>query len=215
MDRNRHIGRRRHHALFEGKKGSNMTDKPHIVRIVADEARYQYFCRQRALVDLPRPRILRDEIGVEFGDGQFIPYADLGYSGNIGFFRLSEADEGVDNRAAPYAAAGCLIDCGQIIVTTGVSVRLTTEEIRQLIERHASGDYGEYGEFYDLDVDDALLSGDRYGCPAPGLLNKVNTLTGMDAIISAYTVRENRIWVITETGQNRSTVILLAGLAQD
>ncbi len=191
-----------------------MTEKPHIVRIVADEARRQYFWRRRDLCDLPRPRIHDDEIGVEFDDGQFIPYADLGYSGDIGFFRLSETRD-VDNDAAPYAAGGRLIDCGQIIVTTGVSVRLTTDEIRQLIERHASGDYGEYGEFYDLDVSDDLLNGARYDFPAPGPLNKVNTLTGMDAVVSAYVVRENRIWIITETGENRSTVILFAGLAQD
>lgn len=191
-----------------------MTNKPHIVRIVADEARRQYFWHRRDLANLPRPRIEGDEIGVEFDDGQFIPYADLGYSGDIGFFRLSET-RGVDNDAAPYAAGGRLIDCGQIIVTTGVSVRLTTDEIREVIERHASGDYGEHGEFYDLDVSDDLFSEATGDFPAPGPLNKVNTLTGMDAVVSAYTVRDNRIWVITETGENRSTVILFAGLARD
>ena len=191
-----------------------MTNKPHIVRVVADEARRQFFWRRRELTELPRPRIHDDEIGVEFDDGQFIPYADLGYSGDIGFFRLSETRD-VDNDAAPYAAGGRLIDCGQIIVTTGVSVRLTTDEIRYVIERHASGDYGEYGEFYDLDVSDDLLSDAPCDFPAPGPLNKVNTLSGMDAVVSAYTVRDNRIWVITETGENRSTVILFAGLARD
>lgn len=191
-----------------------MTDKPHIVRIVADEARRQYFWRRRDLNLLPRPRIQEDEIGVEFDDGQFIPYADLGYSGDIGFFRLSETSD-VDNDAAPYAASGHLIDCGQIIVTTGVSVRLTTEEIRQLIECHASGDFGEYGEFFDLDVNEDLLNGSRRDFPGFGLMNKVNTLTGMDAVVSAYVVRENRIWVITETGENRSTILLFAGLAGD
>jgi len=196
-------------------QGDNMAEKPPIVRVVADEVRRQYFWRHRDLADLPRPRIRQDEIGVEFDDGQFIPYADLGYSGDIGFFRISEADRDIVNDAAPYAAGGRLIDCGQIIVTAGVSVRLTTDEIRQVIERHATGDYGEYGEFYDLDVSDDLLSRRHDESSAPGLLNKVNTLTGLDAVVSAYTVRENRIWVITETGENRSTVILIAGLARD
>lgn len=191
-----------------------MTSKPHIVRIVADEARRQYFWRRRDRAELPHPRIRENEIGVEFDDGQFIPYADLGYSGDIGFFRLSETTD-VDNDAAPYAAGGRLIDCGQIIVTTGVSIHLTTDEIRALIDRHASGDYGEHGEFYDLDVSDDLFCGDPLDIPAPGAINKVNTMTGMDAIVSAYTVRQNRIWVITETGENRSTVMVLAGLSRD
>ncbi len=51
------------------------------------------------------------------------------------------------NEAAPYAAEGHMIDWGQIIITTGAARRLTNDVIKELLERHASGDYGEYGEF--------------------------------------------------------------------
>lgn len=187
-----------------------MSEKPHIVRVVADEARQLFFCRGRDYHFLPKPRVQDDEIGVKFVDGEFIPYADLGYSRDIGFFRLSET-EGVPNEAAPYAAGGYLIDLGQVVVTTGISTRLTNDEIRELLERHASGDFGEFGEFFDLDVDDEMLSNDPERLGDTGLVNKVNILTGMDTVVSAYSVRQHRIWVITEAGEKRTTLLLFAG----
>ena len=189
-----------------------MSEKPHIVRIVADEARRQYYRSHCSRAELPKPRIYQDEIGVEFGDGRFIPYADLGYHDAVGFFRLSEATE-LTSQAAPFAAAGRLIDCGQIVVTTGIAQRLTHEEIRNVLQRHSGGDFGAYGQFYDLDVDDAMLL-DEVGQPLPpGLVNKVNTLTGLNPIVSAYTVREHAVWVITEAGEKRTTLLLYAGVA--
>lgn len=191
-----------------------MTERPHIVRMVADEARRQFFSRRRRRDQLPTPRIHQDEIGVEFQEGEFIPYADLGYNSDIGFFRLSETRDAA-NEAAPYAASGQLIDLGQIIVTTGASRRLTNDEIRDLLDRHASGDFGEFGEFYDLDVNDEMLVTDPARLNSLGPANKVNTLTGMDAIVSAYVVAGNRYWVITEAGENRSTLLLFAGPSRD
>jgi hypothetical protein len=189
-----------------------MSDRPHIVRVVADEARRQLFVRPRHSGAVPQPRVRDEEIGVEFDDGDFIPYADLGYSGDVGFFRLSEG-AGATNEAAPYAASGRLIDLGQIVVTAGASRRLTNDEIRDLLDRHAAGDFGDNGEFYDVDVSDEML---RAG-PAPivpsGPANKVNVLTGAGAIVSAYTVRDYRVWVITEAGENRTTLLLFAGPA--
>lgn len=191
-----------------------MSDRPHIVRIVADDARRLFFSRHRNRASLPQPRVLDDEIGVEFEDGEFIPYADLGYSSETGYFRLSETT-GVRNEAAPYAAEGQMIDWGQIIVTTGAARRLTNDMIKELLDRHASGDYGEFGEFFDLDVDDDMLLADANEIPDLGLANKVNTLTGLEPIMSVYTVDENRYWVITEAGEKRSTIILFAGPARE
>ncbi len=190
-----------------------MSQKPHIVRVVADEARKMYFRRRHGREALPRPRIRQEEIGVEFVDHEFIPYADLGYNSDIGFFCLSKTLD-VPNEAAPYAAAGRLIDPGGIVVTTGASHRLTNDEIRDLLDRHVAGDYGEFGEFYNLDVDDAMLTAESFGHSERGAANKVYTLTGLDAIVSAYTVREHRIWVITEAGENRTTLLLFAGLVE-
>ena len=191
-----------------------MSEKPHIIRIVADEARRQYDQRHQARAGLPRPRIWESEIGVEFDDGCFIPYADLGYHEDIGFFRLSESSD-VANQAAPFAASGRLIDCGQIVVTTGVSLHLTVEEIRDLLARHSRGDFGAYGEFYDLDVSDEMLLEEGGQPLPPGVVNKVNTLTGLNPIVSAYTVREHAVWVITEAGEKRTTLLIYAGSAAD
>ena len=108
-----------------------------------------------------------------------------------------------------------MIDCGQIVVTTGASARLSNAEIRDLLMRHGQGDFGEFGDYFDLDVDDDMLTGKSAGAPEMGVLNKANTLTGLSTIFSAYTVRENRILVVTEAGEKRSTVVLFAGYAQD
>jgi hypothetical protein len=173
-----------------------------------------FFSRRRNRAAVPQPRILDDEIGVEFEDGEFIPYADLGYSSETGYFRLSET-EGVRNEAAPYAAEGRMIDWGQVIVSTGAARRLSNDVIKELLERHAAGDYGEYGEFFDLDVDDDMLLSDAGHIPDPGLANKVNTLTGIEPIMSLYTVDDNRYMVITEAGEKRSTMLLFAGPARE
>ncbi len=187
---------------------NQMVNKPHIVSVVAGEARRQFFRQRRA--GHPCPRIREDEIGVEFEDGRFIPYADLGYHGDIGFFRLSETAD-VPNEAAPYAAPGRLVEPGQIMVTPGIAQRLTNDEIRDLLARHTSGDFGDYGEFYDLDVTDEMLRDQSNRALTPGLLSKVNALTGLNPVASAYTVREHRVWVITEAGEKPTTTLLYAG----
>ncbi len=191
-----------------------MSGRPHIVRLVAEAARQQYYYPRHSPAASLRPRVLDDEIGVELDDGQFVPYADLGYHSDIGFFRLSETTE-VPNEAAPYASSGRLIDPGQIIVTTGVSQRLAQNEIAVLLERHAGGDYGDFGEFYDLEVTDEMLIEGPPQPLAPDPFNKVNTLTGLAPIVSAYAMREHAIWVITEAGEKRTTVLLYAGLVQE
>lgn len=187
-------------------------EKPHIVRVVAGEARRQFYGMPRS--HPPRPRILEDEIGVEFEDGRFIPFADLGYHADIGFFRLSETT-GVTNEAAPFAAAGQLVDCGQIVVTPGISKRISNEEIRGLLARHAAGDFGDYGEFYDLDVTDEMLRERPAHLMTPGLLSKVNALSGLNPVASAYAIGEHQVWLITEAGQKPTTILLYAGPAAD
>lgn len=191
-----------------------MNAKPHIVRMVADRARELYYTQRRLPVDIPRPRLLDDEIGVLFADGAFIPYADLGFHHDLGFYRLSEIDH-VPNEAAPFAATGKIVNGGNIIVTTGVSERLAADEIRDLVTRHTSGDFGQHGDFYAIDVTDDEL---RRGSPQAttiGVLNKIGALSGLGAIISEYHVRGYRIWVITENGDNRSTILVFAGLENE
>lgn len=191
-----------------------MSDKPHIVRLVAEEARRQFYHPRHDRAPRMLPRILNDEIGVVLNDGQFIPYADLGYHGDIGFFRLSETTD-VANEAAPYASTGRLIDCGQIVVTTSVGRRLSQDEIRTVLECHTTGDFGDFGEFYELDITDEMLGEGPAHLWTLGQRNKANTLTGLAPIVSAYTVRDHLVWVITEAGEKRTTVLLYAGVAPE
>lgn len=187
-----------------------MAKKAHIVRKVAEEVRRLQYDRLTTPGAYVRPRIMDDEIGVEFHSGAFIPYADLGYSFDIGFFRLSETRD-VENDTLPYAASGQLLDYGQVILTPSVSHLLSNDQVCELLKRHGSGDFGVFGEFYDLEVTDEML---RDGPPlmaSLGPVNKVNTLTGMEAVTSEYVVGSFRIRVITEAGESRSTIFLLAG----
>lgn len=191
-----------------------MTEKPHIVRMVADRARELYYTQRRLPIDIPRPRFDGEEIGVVFASGEFIPYADLGFHHDLGFYRLS-AVEGLPNEAAPFAATGKIVNAGQIVVTTGVSDRLSPDEISDLVMRHTTGDFGRHGDFYAIDVTNEEL---RRGSPQAatiGVLNKIGALSGLGAIISEYVVGSDRIWVITENGDNRSTVLIFAGLATE
>lgn len=191
-----------------------MNQKPHIIRMVADRARALYYTQHRLPVDIPRPRYIDEEIGVLFGDGQFIPYADLGFHRDLGFYRLSEVEH-LPNEAAPFAATGKIVNAGYVVVTTGVTERLTADEIRDLVTRHTTGDFGQHGDFYAIDVSDEAL---RRGSPQAatiGVLNKIGALSGLGAIISEYIVRGFRFWVITESGDNRSTVLVFAGLVSD
>jgi hypothetical protein len=191
-----------------------MSTKPHIVRLVADEVSRVFYHHGSIPHASVRPRILGEEIGVEFESGDFIPYADLGYSCDIGFFRLS-GDYDETNDALPYAAAGQLINFGQVLISTSVSQRLSNEDIQDLLQRHASGDYGEYGEFYDLDITDDMLLSTDFSSLWTAPRNKVSTLTGLEAITSEYIVNTHRIRVITEAGEDRTTVFLFAGTIRD
>jgi hypothetical protein len=185
-----------------------MVNKPPIVRLVADKASELYYSAALRGDDLPQPRIIDDEIGVVFGGKTFIPYADLGYNEDLGFYRLSAVPD-VANQAAPFAAGGSLVNPGKITITPGVAKRLTNEEISALLNRHVVGDFGELGRFFDIDVTDEML---LEGVPVAGGMSKVNALTGLDCVMSEFVVRDARVWVITEPGQHRSTIFVLAGL---
>jgi hypothetical protein len=185
-----------------------MGNKPPIVRLVADKASELYYSAALRGDDLPQPRVIDDEIGVVFGGKTFIPYADLGYNEDLGFYRLSAVPD-VANQAAPFAAGGMLINPGKITITPGVAKRLTNEEISTLLNRHIAGDFGELGRFFDIDVTDEML---LEGVPVAGGMSKVKALTGLDCVKSEFVVRDARVWVITEPGQHRSTIFVLAGL---
>jgi hypothetical protein len=77
---------------------------------------------------------------------------------------------------------------GQIVATRGAHEALSPAELAEAIRRHASGDWGEV-------------------CPEDAEENELSVREGF-RILSAYTFREVKVWVITESDRSATTVLL-------
>ena len=77
---------------------------------------------------------------------------------------------------------------GQLVATPGALDVLTYEDVLTLVERHRGGDWGDVCPEDWRANDDALLDSGR--------------------ILSAYTVRNQRIWIITEADRSLTTILL-------
>jgi hypothetical protein len=82
-----------------------------------------------------------------------------------------------------------LFNVGQVVATKNVMEIIEQKEIFQLVNRHITGDFG------DLDKSDTQM-------------NKNAIKTGEDRIFSAYTIKGNKIYVITEWDRSYTTVML-------
>jgi hypothetical protein len=78
-------------------------------------------------------------------------------------------------------------ELGQTVATCGVTSELTPADILILLRRHACGDWGELCEEDRKCNEDGLKHGDR--------------------LLSAYTVRGKKYWVITESDRSVTTVL--------
>ncbi|MEZ4518367.1 MAG: hypothetical protein R3C44_16615 [Chloroflexota bacterium] len=87
------------------------------------------------------------------------------------------------------------------MATTGVTAWLAGRD-QDLVTRHTAGDFGQHGDFYEIDVTDEELQLGSRQATTIGVLNKIGALSGLGSIISEYVVRDYRIWVITESGDN-------------
>ena len=84
------------------------------------------------------------------------------------------------------ASTGVNFALGQLVRTQ--SVELNALEVAQILSRHSSGDWGEVDK-HDWNANNqALQDGSR--------------------LLSAYTVRGTKIWVITEADRSVTTVLL-------
>ena len=79
-------------------------------------------------------------------------------------------------------------ELGQLVVTANATLRLSTEEVRTAIRRHASCDWGDLPPEDSLANADALKQGGR--------------------LFSAYGQAANRFWIITEADRSVTTVLL-------
>ena len=85
-------------------------------------------------------------------------------------------------------------ELGRVVVTQGALAALGDNDAArstacsQLLAKHAAGDWGQCGK-HDAKVnEEALVRGQR--------------------LLSVYTVRDQRIWVITEADRSATTILL-------
>lgn len=81
---------------------------------------------------------------------------------------------------------------GQVVATLGVAEYVgndtdLNQEMRKLLDRHVSGDWGDLTESDKLENDIAVDSHGR--------------------ILSAYTLGEHKVWIITEADRSSTTVL--------
>ena len=89
-----------------------------------------------------------------------------------------------------------LFSLGRVVMTTNLQHKLTEtlsqgwdQELKAMMDRHVSGDWGDLGEFNRQQNDRALKKGGR--------------------IFSAYYASDGtNVWVITETDRSYTTVLL-------
>lgn len=81
-----------------------------------------------------------------------------------------------------------LFNLGRVVATSNAMEHLESHEIHTLITRHITGDFG-------VDKNDTNVN-----------LNAIKT--GKERIFSAYTVRGEKIYVITEWDRSVTTVLL-------
>ena len=77
---------------------------------------------------------------------------------------------------------------GQVVATQGAAHSLTPAEIAEAITRHAARDWGEVCREDSEANDWSIANGER--------------------VLSAYTFRDERCWVITEADRSVTTVLL-------
>jgi hypothetical protein len=79
---------------------------------------------------------------------------------------------------------------GTVVATIGATMVATTEQIRAMVARHLSGDWGDLDESDKKANDDAVKWGDR--------------------ILSSYHINGEKLWVET-TADRESTCVMTPG----
>ncbi len=107
-----------------------------------------------------------------------------------------------------------LFPLGLKVVTPGVRKLLTNKEIKPLLERHVTGDWGKLGTCQKVE----LTPAEREAGYSKALvltsdvakLNKLCTLGGGGRVMSEYIVKQKEVWILTDiAGDSVKTTILL------
>ena len=185
--------------------------KEHIVKMIGDFGSGLYFKEGRRGKDIPAPRLIKGELGVLFEGEDFIPYGDLGFNSELGFYKLSSFPE-YKNEALLFAEEGPILSLGQIVIPRGIEDRIKKEGLeipylKEFITRYALGYWGSSGYWRDTEVTDKELRGGALETAEDNKLNFINTLSGINRIIASYITKLGKIWIITEADRSVTTIL--------
>jgi hypothetical protein len=101
---------------------------------------------------------------------------------------------------------------GIIIVTPSVQALAgDSTPIKTMLDRHLSGDFGNFGHFTAIEISDHELLHGALATDDSGKLNKLAILGKYPSVLSEYSLGNQTIWVATEDvngTETRTTVML-------
>lgn len=103
-----------------------------------------------------------------------------------------------------------LFALGQVVATPGALAALERADVdaRALVLRHASGDFGEHGNYADITLTDEEEELGAFATSDDGKLNAWG-VRHMGRILSSYTLQTDEIiWIITEQDRSATTLLL-------
>lgn len=186
-------------------------EKIHIVKMVADFCTAIYWREENYGIS-PVIRKINGELGVDFEGADFIPYSDLGYNSELGFYQISAFPE-FENETLPYSAEGQIITLKEVVMTRGIEAALRRAGlefpyIAQLVARYSRGDWGDTGNWREIEVTDKEIQSGAMATAEGGKLNLIGALTGINRILASYTTEElGRVWIITESDRSVTTIL--------
>ena len=111
-----------------------------------------------------------------------------------------------------HEVEGARFPLGRVTITGGAVEALATasEHAASFLARHARGDWGENGNFEQIELTEEERRRGWEATDDCGKINKSNVLGRRDRIMSEYrTARGSRLWVITCLDRGGSTTVLL------
>jgi hypothetical protein len=110
------------------------------------------------------------------------------------------------------APASAQFNPGLIVVTPSVQALVgDLTPIKPLLDRHLSGDFGNFGHCTAIDISDHELQHGALATDDSGKLNKLAILGKYPSVLSEYAFDRQTIWVATEDvngTETRTTVML-------
>lgn len=101
---------------------------------------------------------------------------------------------------------------GMVVVTPSVQALVPgSATIKNYLDRHLCGDFGEFGHFTAIEVSDYELTHGVVATDDSGKLNKLAILGKYHSVLSEYVLKSQTIWIITEdvSGTEARTTVML------